>query len=151
NARQSGLTAAPASGYCPRPDRGAGFQPAKRTRQVGDLPHDPKHYSSSEGPGMRPLAPPPRLAALALLTAALAAPARAGEIRHFEDASLHAVQFVDEEGWAVGDEGVIWHTINGGKEWERQPSGVRASLRALHFLDGFTGWVAGREELPGGG
>ncbi len=76
----------------------------------------------------------------------------AGEARHYEDAALHAVQFVDaNEGWAVGDEGVIWHTIDGGHNWERQTSGVRASLRSVCFLNPFFGWVAGRTELPGGG
>jgi len=87
---------------------------------------------------------------IALLTAL--SPSRCGaELRNFEDAALHAVQFWDNrEGWAVGDEGVIWHTIDGGKHWERQPSGVRASLRSLHFLDPYTGWIAGREELPNG-
>jgi len=69
----------------------------------------------------------------------------------FEDAALHAVQFVDKsEGWAVGDDGVVWHTIDGGKNWERQPTGVRASLRGVHFVNPFTGWVAGRIDLPGG-
>ena len=44
---------------------------------------------------------------------------------------LRCIQFVDEnEGWAAGDDGVVWHTINGGKTWERQPTGTRASLRA---------------------
>ena len=76
---------------------------------------------------------------------------RGAELRNFEDAALHAVQFWDNrEGWAVGDEGVIWHTIDGGKHWERQPSGVRGSLRSLHMLDPYTGWVVGREELPNG-
>jgi photosystem II stability/assembly factor-like uncharacterized protein len=69
----------------------------------------------------------------------------------FDDAPLHAVQFVDaSEGWAVGDEGVVWHTIDGGKTWERQTTGVNASLRGLHFLNPYTGWVVGRVELPGG-
>ncbi len=69
----------------------------------------------------------------------------------YEDAPLHAVQFVDKnEGWAVGDEGVIWHTIDGGKNWERQNSGVAASLRAIHFLNPYSGWVVGRIELSGG-
>ena len=87
---------------------------------------------------------------LALLTTALAAPfAPAGDLRYFEDAALHAVQFVDgQEGWAVGDEGVIWHSTDGGQSWERQQSGVRASLRSLHFLNPYVGWVVGREELP---
>lgn len=70
---------------------------------------------------------------------------------YFEDAALRAVQFVDDkEGWAVGDEGVVWHTIDGGRAWERQPTGTRASLRDLHFVNPFLGWVAGREELPQG-
>jgi photosystem II stability/assembly factor-like uncharacterized protein len=83
---------------------------------------------------------------------AIALPLRAAEVRYFDDAALHAVQFIDADvGWAVGDEGVIWKTINGGKNWERQPSGVRGSLRSLHMLSHLCGWVVGREELPGGG
>src|SRR5262245_47722942 len=89
--------------------------------------------------------------ALTVLMAALSPCVRGAELRNFDDAALHAVQFWDNrEGWAAGDEGVIWHTIDGGKHWERQPSGVRASLRSLHFLDPYTGWVVGREELPNG-
>jgi photosystem II stability/assembly factor-like uncharacterized protein len=73
-------------------------------------------------------------------------------VRNFDDAPLRAVQFVDaSEGWVAGDEGVIWHTIDGGATWERQSTGTRASLRSIHFLTPFTGWVAGREELPYGG
>jgi photosystem II stability/assembly factor-like uncharacterized protein/tetratricopeptide (TPR) repeat protein len=89
---------------------------------------------------------------LALLAGAALIPcAQAGDLRNFDDAALHAVQFVDRnEGWAVGDEGVVWHTIDGGATWERQPTGVRASLRSVCFLNPYTGWVAGREELPGG-
>jgi photosystem II stability/assembly factor-like uncharacterized protein len=71
---------------------------------------------------------------------------------HVEDAALRAIQMVDaKEGWAVGDEGVIWHTIDGGATWERQPTGLRGSLRSLYFLNPYVGWVAGREELPHGG
>src|SRR5262245_17454361 len=93
---------------------------------------------------------------ICLLLAGLTLPAalggaRAAEVRHADDAALRAVQFVNaNEGWAVGDEGVIWHSFDGGQTWERQPSGVRASLVSLHFLDGYTGWVAGREALPSG-
>src|SRR5207248_3748232 len=96
---------------------------------------------------------PTRPVYLALaLSAALAPSATAADLRRFDDAALHAVQFVDrDEGWAVGDEGVVWHTIDGGQSWERQPTGVRASLRSVHFLNPYTGWIAGREELPNGG
>src|SRR5262249_28525999 len=91
------------------------------------------------------------LAALALV--ALVAPlAPAAELRNFDDACLRAVHFADDrEGWAVGDEGTVWHSIDGGKSWERQPTGTRASLRSVCFLDPYVGWVAGREEIPGVG
>src|SRR5262245_59117912 len=86
-----------------------------------------------------------------LALAVLAALVPAARAANFEDAPLHAVQFVDRnEGWAVGDDGVVWHSIDGGRNWERQPTGVRASLRSVHFLNPFTGWVVGREERPHG-
>jgi photosystem II stability/assembly factor-like uncharacterized protein len=87
-----------------------------------------------------------------VVVATAAGGARAELKPEFDDAALRAVQFVDrQEGWAVGDEGVVWHTIDGGGTWERQPTGVRASLRSLHFLNPYTGWVCGRQELPHGG
>jgi photosystem II stability/assembly factor-like uncharacterized protein len=77
--------------------------------------------------------------------------AHAIDLRNFEDAALRAVQFVDSrEGWAAGDDGVVWHTIDGGQNWERQKTGVSGSLRSIHFLTPYVGWIAGREELPGG-
>ena len=67
----------------------------------------------------------------------------------YDDAPLHAVHFVDaKEGWAVGDRGVIWHTPDGGKNWERQISGTQASLRGVHFLTPYCGWIVGRTTLP---
>jgi photosystem II stability/assembly factor-like uncharacterized protein len=97
---------------------------------------------------MRPLT-----VALALVAGTLLAPAASSaDLGAWDDAALHAVQFVDRsEGWAVGDDGVIWHSVDGGKTWERQPSGVRASLQSVCFLNPYVGWVAGREELPNGG
>ena len=90
------------------------------------------------------------LVTLALLAAVR--PARAADLRYMDDVTMHAVHFVDQgkEGWAVGDEGVILHTLDGGQTWERQATGLRASLRAIVFLSPYIGWVAGREELPHG-
>jgi photosystem II stability/assembly factor-like uncharacterized protein len=104
--------------------------------------------ASDRGPFMRPV----RLPLAAALAALVFAPAaHAVDLRNFDDAPLRAVQFVDaREGWAAGDDGVVWHTIDGGKEWERQSTGVRASLRSIHFLNPYVGWIAGRDELPGG-
>jgi len=83
--------------------------------------------------------------------AAFAMPTYAADHRHPEDAALHGVQFLDAEvGYAVGDEGVVWKTINGGKTWELLPTNVRGSLRSIHMLSPLAGWVVGREELPSG-
>src|SRR5437870_10754633 len=74
------------------------------------------------------------------------------DLPHYDDATLRAVHFIDDkEGWAAGDEGVIWHTLDGGGTWARQPTGVRASLRGLFFQSAEVGWAVGREELPYGG
>src|SRR4051794_3228911 len=94
-----------------------------------------------------------------VFSVALVPCALAGEPADFDDAPLHAVHFIREEdgsvreGWAVGDEGVVWHTREGGQEksWERQKTAVRASLRSVQFLTPYIGWIAGRKELPNGG
>src|SRR5262249_33205506 len=86
----------------------------------------------------------------ALFVLSMAATLPAQDLPHFGDAGLRSIQFVDDnEGWAAGDDGVVWHTINGGKNWERQSTGTRASLRCVHFLNPYSGWAVGRAELPG--
>jgi photosystem II stability/assembly factor-like uncharacterized protein len=62
-----------------------------------------------------------------------------------DDASLYAVQFVNaQEGWAVGDEGIVWHTVDGGEKWERQPAHTTAMLTAIHMLSPQVGVIGGR-------
>src|SRR3954452_8334806 len=86
-----------------------------------------------------------------VVVAALGLPAGAQPPVAFNDAGLHAVQFVDaSEGWACGDDGAVWHSIDGGKTWERQKTGTRASLRGLHFVTPYTGWAVGRIDTPAG-
>src|SRR5262249_27488186 len=81
----------------------------------------------------------------ALLVLSMAATLPAQDLPHSGDAGLRSIQFVDDnEGWAAGDDGVVWHTINGGKNWERQSTGTRASLRCVHFLNPYSGWAVGR-------
>lgn len=93
-----------------------------------------------------------RFPVVAIVIAVLAAPSFAQPAVPFNDAGIHAVQFIDQsEGWAAGDDGVIWHSIDGGANWERQKTGTRASLRSVHFLTPYTGWVVGRTEAANGG
>jgi photosystem II stability/assembly factor-like uncharacterized protein len=93
--------------------------------------------------------PPVRLLAAAIAFVTLTSAASAQLPHSFDDAPLHAVTFVDQsEGWAVGDHGIIWHTVDGGKLWERQKSGTRASLRSVQFLTPYIGYAVGRTEMP---
>jgi photosystem II stability/assembly factor-like uncharacterized protein len=93
-----------------------------------------------------------RIGLVLLLAGGIGGQARSAPLGHPEDAALRAIQMVDDkEGWAVGDDGVLLHTLDGGATWERRPTGLRASLRAVCFQTPYIGWVVGREELPQGG
>ena len=48
-----------------------------------------------------------------------------------------------EEGWIVGQEGTIAHTIDGGVSWEIQYSNPKFSFFNIVFIDDLTGWVVG--------
>ena len=61
-----------------------------------------------------------------------------------EDAELTDVFFLDQdEGWAVGDRGVIWQTSDGGRHWQRRESGVTGKLESIYFVDRQHGWISG--------
>jgi photosystem II stability/assembly factor-like uncharacterized protein len=65
------------------------------------------------------------------------------------DAQLADVCFVDaEHGWAAGDRGTIWHTVDGGRHWSLQTSGVDCRLSSVVFLDRKIGWAAGGSIQP---
>ncbi|HEX2874746.1 MAG TPA: hypothetical protein VHP33_26025 [Polyangiaceae bacterium] len=56
------------------------------------------------------------------------------EVRRITDHDLFAVSCVDNEvGWAVGAQGFVGHTEDGGWSWPAQTSGVTATLRAVSF------------------
>jgi len=58
--------------------------------------------------------------------------------------NLRDVFFTDpENGWAVGDNGTIVHTSDGGTRWNVQFSDTIFSLSCFHFLNQSMGWVAG--------
>ncbi len=49
-----------------------------------------------------------------------------------------------ERGWAVGGEGVIIATTDGGRTWRPQGSGVGDDLYDVKFFDEAEGWAVGR-------
>ena len=54
--------------------------------------------------------------------------------------------FIDSNtGWAVGYNGLIIKTIDGGTNWSAQSSGTSYRLEGVHFVDSSIGWVVGTE------
>ena len=65
------------------------------------------------------------------------------------DATLYGVDFIDaQEGWAVGEQGTIWHTIDAGKSWDRQPVATSATLTTVRMDAPWSGMIGARESLP---
>lgn len=57
---------------------------------------------------------------------------------------LEGVYFTDHSnGWAVGWDGAILHTSNGGLNWEEQESGTTRDLYSVYFVDSLIGWAVG--------
>ncbi len=55
---------------------------------------------------------------------------------------LNAIYFLDQyTGWAVGDNGAIVHTDDGGASWSQQPTGLLNNLNDIHFETDTRGWI----------
>lgn len=65
------------------------------------------------------------------------------------DATLYGVDFIDtQEGWAVGEQGTVWHTIDSGKTWDRQNIPTTATLTTVRMDAPWSGMIGARESLP---
>ncbi len=63
-------------------------------------------------------------------------------------ADLSSIYFVNPNlGWAVGSEGTILKTTNGGDNWVLKSSGVTSDLLSVHFTDPLTGFAVSFSEL----
>ncbi|MEX0608799.1 MAG: YCF48-related protein [Balneolaceae bacterium] len=64
------------------------------------------------------------------------------------NADLNDIHFMDHlNGWAVGDDGTIIHTKDGGISWKKQNSTTYLDLNAVHFMDHLNGLVVGRNGI----
>lgn len=59
------------------------------------------------------------------------------------DKFLYKCEFVDSlNGWAIGEQGIIINTTNGGVNWTIQNSGLlNETLQDICFLNPYTGWI----------
>ncbi|MFH1119052.1 MAG: YCF48-related protein [Bacteroidota bacterium] len=63
-------------------------------------------------------------------------------------ADLSSIYFFDPNlGWAVGSEGTILKTTNGGDHWVLKSSGVTNDLNSVYFTDPLTGFAVSYREL----
>lgn len=66
------------------------------------------------------------------------------------NSNLQSVCFIDSNnGWAVGTEGIILHTDNGGETWQLQSSPTNINLNKVHFFNQDIGWISGAENIQG--
>ncbi len=65
--------------------------------------------------------------------------------RPFQDLDLYDVKFAPDgkNGWIIGEQGLIFHTGDGGADWEEQTSGVKANLFRIAVVDARHAHVAG--------
>ncbi len=62
--------------------------------------------------------------------------------------NLRSVNFADNENvWAVGDNGVLVHSTDGGFNWNFQDLGIRKNFNNIQFVDSEKGWIVGHDGL----
>lgn len=65
------------------------------------------------------------------------------------DKNLRAIYFVDSTtGWAAGAAGAVYHTTDGGRNWEPLPIDAAVDISYIYFIDRNRGWMLGK---PSGG
>ena len=50
----------------------------------------------------------------------------------------------DDDGWAVGADGSVLHTLNGGSSWMSVDAGADTDWAGVHFASSARGWVVGK-------
>jgi photosystem II stability/assembly factor-like uncharacterized protein len=62
----------------------------------------------------------------------------------YGEGRLSSITFANTQcGWAVGDEGAILHTVDGGQTWKKQASGTDRWLFSVAFVNAQRGWAVG--------
>lgn len=62
--------------------------------------------------------------------------------------NMFSVYMIDaREGWVCGNNGLIYHTEDGGMSWKIQPSGTKEALFSVSFINAKIGWVTGNKGI----
>ncbi len=62
--------------------------------------------------------------------------------------NLTSVSFADQDDvWAVGDNGLLIYSPDGGFSWSFQDLGLRTDFSAIQFIDDQNGWIVGDDGL----
>jgi photosystem II stability/assembly factor-like uncharacterized protein len=57
---------------------------------------------------------------------------------------IYSIYFTDRSwGYAVGNNGLIIHSSDGGSTWLRQFAGTSSNLQSIYFINSNVGWIAG--------
>lgn len=61
---------------------------------------------------------------------------------------VNSIFFVGpKQGWAVGSNGIIFHSSGGGRLWRQQDSGTRVNLNDVYFTSVTNGWAVGDDGI----
>jgi len=63
--------------------------------------------------------------------------------KHFTPQHLLALSAVGNQLWTSGFDGALWHSVDGGRNWEVQKTGTHMALEDIYFLDADHGWAVG--------
>lgn len=62
--------------------------------------------------------------------------------------NMFSVCLIDaQEGWTCGNNGLIYHTNDGGMSWKIQPTGTKEALFSVSFINPKIGWVSGNKGI----
>jgi photosystem II stability/assembly factor-like uncharacterized protein len=65
----------------------------------------------------------------------------------FRDRPFDALYTSDQDSWIVGYPGLIMHSVDGGRNWQRQCDIGDLALYSIAFADAKNGWVVGRSGM----
>jgi len=84
---------------------------------------------------------------LCLLAASLTHLNAGWTARTISSKDLFDVSFpAPDRSWAVGKDGAILHSSNGGQNWSAQTSGTASELHSVDFIDSMRGWAVGAND-----